>query len=45
MACQSNPPKEGDASYDLWHKEKSDILSSLNRKAKIIEEVEEKFQI
>lgn len=39
MACQSAPPKQGEPSYDLWNKERMDILYSLKRKAKIIEEV------
>jgi alanine transaminase len=39
MACQSQPPKQGEPSYELWNKERGFILSSLKEKSKIIEEV------
>jgi len=36
MSLVMDPPKEGDASYDLYVKERDDILSSLKRRAKLI---------
>eukprot|EP00397_Hematodinium_sp_SG-2012_P010289 GEMP01010399.1.p1 GENE.GEMP01010399.1~~GEMP01010399.1.p1 ORF type:complete len:524 (+),score=115.26 GEMP01010399.1:565-2136(+) len=38
MASIVTPPKEGDASYELFETEKNGILSALHRKAKIVEE-------
>merc|ERR1712179_332645 len=37
MDCVVNMPKPGDPSYDLWFKEKSDVLSSLKVKADLTE--------
>jgi alanine transaminase len=34
VAMVMNPPKPGDISYELYHKEKTDILESLERRAK-----------
>lgn len=31
-----NPPKEGEPSYDQWHAEKTNILKSLQERAKLI---------
>lgn len=31
-----NPPKPGDPSYELYHKEMTDIISSLAKKAKLV---------
>lgn len=36
MAMVMKPPKEGDLSYDLYNKEKSAILDSLKRRAKLV---------
>jgi len=33
MDCMVNPPKPGDASYELYQKEKNDIIQSLKRRA------------
>ena len=33
MDCMVNPPKPGDASYELYEKEKNDIIASLRRRA------------
>ncbi|CAD5205820.1 unnamed protein product [Bursaphelenchus okinawaensis] len=33
-----NPPKPGDESYDLWLKEKTDVLNSLKERAKMVSE-------
>ena len=38
MAMVMNPPKPGDASYELYNKEKTDILESLERRAKLVVE-------
>lgn len=34
VAMVMNPPKPGDVSYEVYHKEKTDILESLERRAK-----------
>ena len=31
-----NPPKKGEPSYELWHKEYSCVLSELQGKAKLV---------
>lgn len=31
-----NPPQPGDLSYPLWHKEKTDELASLARRAQLV---------
>jgi len=33
LDCMVNPPKPGDASYELYQKEKNDIIQSLKRRA------------
>jgi len=33
MDCMVNPPKPGDASYELYQKERNDIIQSLKRRA------------
>ncbi|XP_064640800.1 alanine aminotransferase 1-like isoform X2 [Lineus longissimus] len=36
MDCVVNHPKPGDASYELWSKEKGNVLSDLDTKAKMV---------
>jgi alanine transaminase len=38
MAMVMNPPKPGEESYELYNKEKTDILESLERRAKMVVE-------
>jgi len=38
MSCVVNPPRPGEASYELFEKEKSKILSDLKIKAKLVAE-------
>jgi len=38
MSLMTNPPKQGDESYDLYSKEISDIYESLKRRAKLVSE-------
>lgn len=38
MAMVMNPPKPGDASYEMYNKERTDILESLKRRAKMVVE-------
>ncbi|XP_075978982.1 alanine aminotransferase 1-like [Anticarsia gemmatalis] len=44
VECVARPPKEGDESYELWHKEKSDVLSSLAHRANMIVETFNKME-
>ena len=39
MDCIVNPPKEGEASYELFHKEKTAILGSLKERAKLVHQM------
>jgi len=34
--CVVNPPKPGDPSYDLWLKEKTEVLASLKERAQLV---------
>lgn len=36
MDCVVAPPKQGDPSFELWHKEKESVLQSLNERAKMV---------
>lgn len=36
MDCIVNPPKEGDTSYELFQKEKNDVLDALKTRAKLV---------
>jgi len=37
--CITNPPKPGDESYDLYKKEKADVLDSLKTRGKMVYEI------
>ena len=39
MDCIVNPPKEGEASYELFNKEKTAILGSLKERAKLVHQM------
>ena len=36
MDCVVAPPKQGEPSYELWRKEKEEVLQSLNMRAKMV---------
>lgn len=36
MDCVVAPPKVGEPSYNLWIKEKEEVLQSLNKRAKMV---------
>jgi aspartate/methionine/tyrosine aminotransferase len=38
LGCIVDPPKPGEPSHKLWHKERTDIYESLRRRAKIVEQ-------
>lgn len=42
--CVAKPPAPGEPSYDLWIKEKTDILTSLKDRAKLIAETFNTFE-
>uniref|UniRef100_A0A0N5ANA5 alanine transaminase n=1 Tax=Syphacia muris TaxID=451379 RepID=A0A0N5ANA5_9BILA len=38
LDCAVNPPKPGEPSYDLWHKERRSILESMKQRAHLVQE-------
>ncbi|XP_028162089.1 alanine aminotransferase 1 isoform X3 [Ostrinia furnacalis] len=42
--CVAKPPQQGEPSYDLWLKEKTAVLDSLNKRAKMIADTFNKME-